>query len=272
MSRHCKIGQVSLLAVVITVIASLYATPVMALEFDFIERFENGWPKKTRISGNIQKGDYDKFIEFVRRQPKAAFIGLAVIEFSSNGGDVAEAMRIAVKLKQFYPSVFVKGSCASSCSLLWLAGASRHAITSGGGRVGLHRPTLSAEELRKTPVAVLDDRFKKFNRTFKDFVLEQGLPSTLYDRLLATGSTEMYWLSEADLDLIGISPPYFAEKVNAICGREFERYRASASEADMRIYNECYYGIARKERIAAVDSILGKTIDHEWENAKKLLQ
>jgi len=246
-----------------------FAFPAAALDYEFIGKHENGWPKKTRISGSIQKGDYERLIAFIRKQPTSAFIGLAFVELDSTGGNVAEAMRIASLIKLLYPSIGVVGQCASSCLLLWLSGASRLATSTN--RVGIHRPTLPQEELTSIPLAKLEDNFKKFNETFKEFVLQQGLPMSLYERLLSTESGDIYWLSAADLKLIGTSPPYFAEKEKAICGKQFKQYVASRSENDMLAYNECYYAIARRERIAAIDSILGKHFDPQWAVAKQKL-
>lgn len=257
-----------------------FGTFASALEFD-VERHPNGLPKKTRISGEIKAGDFDKFVAFIQTTSSVtgmpdAMVSLATIELASSGGNVLEAMKIASKLKMFYPLISVEDTCASSCLLLWLAGAQRFVGLAGNpnktGRIGVHRPTLSADDLQSTPISKLEPIFKQMNSSFKEFVLEQGLPISIYERLIATSSTEIYWLNNDDLRLIGSSPSYFSEKIRASCFKLGEQFfDRGKGDNDKRALVNCMYGLTWTERVLAVDSLLGRSKPTGWDNYKKRL-
>lgn len=234
---------------------------VQALEFETIERYPNGLAKTTRISGEIKVGDYEKFIKFLNLPSPVlgvpdSFMGMALIQLESNGGNVLEAMKIATKLKTIMPLINVEGNCTSSCLLLWMSGSQRFVgLQKNSGRIGIHRPTLPAEELRKLSNHKTELLYKEMNAKFKDFVLEQGLPLSIYEKLIATSSQEIYWLNESELKLIGSSPPYFVEKIFASClNKNDPRYMVNNANDG----GKCIFKLSSKDRILAVDALLYK--------------
>ena len=240
---------------------------VQALEFETIERFPNGLAKITRISGEIQVGDYEKFVRFLNVNSPVigvpdSFLGMARIQLESNGGNVLEAMKIATKLKTLMPLINVEGNCVSSCLLLWMSGSQRFVgLQQNNGRIGIHRPTLPAEELRKLSNQKAESLYKDMNSRFKEFVLEQGLPLSIYEKLIATSSLEVYWLNESELKLIGSSPPYFVEKIFASCLNKNDAKYMSNNSLDMA---KCVSKLSSKDRILAVDALLYKPKSEKW--------
>jgi hypothetical protein len=43
LNKNCKFGHASLLAAVVSAFVFFCVTPALALEFDFVERFESGY-------------------------------------------------------------------------------------------------------------------------------------------------------------------------------------------------------------------------------------
>jgi len=264
-----------LLLTLFTVVTLAWTPLAFPLDFEIIERNQDGLASAVKISGEIQSGDYEKFLAFVRKPSPItgypdSIHSLSRIILSSNGGNVVEAMKIASSLKQFYPLIDVEDTCASSCVLLWLSGAQRHVgLRSKEGRIGIHRPTLPAEDIKKIPVKELEGIFREMNSSFKNFVLEQGLPLSIYERLLATDSSEMYWLTKEDLRLIGSSPAYFMEKMKTTCLPIAGRYYEDKNDANLQALKKCNSDLTLNERLLAVDSLLGKNKPVGWSEYMK---
>lgn len=171
-------------------------------------------------------------------------------------------MKMAEILKTLYPYIDVKGKCASSCVLLWLSGAIR---VTNHGAIGIHRPYFNPEYFRGLSVTEAKKRYSTMSKEYRTFVLRQGLPRSLYEKLNATPSEDMYWLTTQDIKLIGTSPPYFEEKILATCG-EFLGNDIKPKEAAI-----CVQRVPAPERIHGVDQLIGNTKDELWERLKEQL-
>jgi hypothetical protein len=90
------------------------------------------------VTGEIQLGDDAVFRRIADRFPDA------VVFLESPGGTVIPALEIGrlARERGYRTAVLAGGTCASSCALIWLAGAPRY--LEPGGRVGFHAS--SAEE------------------------------------------------------------------------------------------------------------------------------
>ena len=106
---------------------------------DFVSDSTTTVATKLSLTGEIEAGDTERFSgagDFRFGQCcHFASEGLSRFERRRCG----EAMSLAKALGALYPNVYVTNSCASSCLLLYLAGAFR--TVQHGGRVGVHRPT-----------------------------------------------------------------------------------------------------------------------------------
>ena len=98
------------------------------------------------------------------------------------------------------------------------------------------------------------------SKQYKNFILRQGFPESLYEKLNATPSSDVYWLTTKDIELVGASPPYYWEKLLASCG-EFLH--------DDRKFVNCNANISMPERIINIDLILDGKKNELWEQFKK---
>ena len=83
------------------------------------------------IVGTIEAADTETF------QEKTRTLTEAVVLLSSNGGDVVTAIRIGEMIRARRFSTFVTDTCASACTLIWLAGSQRY--MSRHARIGFHQ-------------------------------------------------------------------------------------------------------------------------------------
>jgi hypothetical protein len=238
---------------------------VHSMEFEYTSRFSGqssltGTANQITMSGPIVSGDTKRFLEFIQQNPKDSWFGLKRIRLDSPGGDVLEAMKLANVLTDLYPSIWVSQGkkCASSCLLLWLAGASRGFDSAGS--VGMHRPRFSKEYEKSLSLKEYQKRYQLMSDNFKTFVRRQGLPESLYERLVATSSDNVYWLTEDDWQLVGTWPPYYAEKLLSTCG--------PIPNGSVAEHNKCEAGLTVREKAEAFDRIVGDRKDAWWAAAR----
>jgi hypothetical protein len=243
----------------------------------------NGIPKKTKITGDIQVGDYEKFIAFIKKPspttgfPDAMF-SLSRIELSGTSGSFTEAIKIASLLKKFNPLVDVEETCSGPCFLLWLSGAQRHvglkSLEVGGapsGRIGVNGAVLTSTESQQVKADHLDEVVKNLGLSYRTFTLEQGLPASVLDRLSALAVADTLWLKAQDLQLIGSSPPHFAEKVRATCYGMESQVKESETDTGLKVLARCVNGLNLNEQIVAVDAVLGPEKPSGWDFYKRRL-
>lgn len=174
------------------------------------------------LSGEIKSGDYKKLeVMYLRpiRGPQdlpVAFWMTAPIHLDSKGGNVDEALKMAELINKLSRTVVVNEICASSCSLLFMAGASRHVGETG--RIGLHRIYFNPEYYQNISISKAKHLYEKNEELFKQRMLKYGLPQSLFERMMRTSSDSIYWLSKSDIDSVGMWPPYMEERLIAKCG------------------------------------------------------
>ena len=107
-----------------------FSAAVFASEIN-TTRLSDGTPV-ILITGDIEIGDGDKFELIARDYPSA------IVAMDSNGGRLAPALDIGRSIRfKGYSTVVISGSiCASSCALMWLAGAPR--FKSESAKIGFH--------------------------------------------------------------------------------------------------------------------------------------
>jgi ATP-dependent protease ClpP protease subunit len=262
-------GRFTFKAIAFFITAMLVYTSALALQYNYVEFYDNDLPKKLKINGRIVSGDYEKLKSFLISNPGESYFGTGLIELDSPGGDVLEAIKISNLLKSISPKIWVNGTCASSCLLLWLSG-STHKV-GPTGRVGIHRPTFPESFYREKATKNVEIEYEKMVRIFRDFVINQGLPNSIYEKLISTSSDDIYWLSKSDLNLIGTMPAYLEEKQQAICGDLITR--ASNNSSDRAAFEKarsCIFSIDRDIRISGFDIFFGKN-NEQWNKARRIL-
>lgn len=172
-----------------------------------------------KISGPIEPGDYQKLLRSLRVRENMAALMVGV-SLNSPGGNVSEAFKIADLIEKLYTTTNVAdgNSCASSCIVLYAAGASR--LIGRNGRLGVHRVTLDSPDLSvsrtTTPV-------KAATRNVESYLRDRGIPRKILDKMNETSSSDIYWITMRWLieeDLYGAISyqPRFIDIASKTCG------------------------------------------------------
>lgn len=151
--------------------------------------------RSLRLDGVIGMGDGERLKALLSSE---ATRGLKRVELSSPGGRVREAERMAAALKEHGHEARAVGTCASACTLVFLAGKPRQLAPDG--QLGFHRASTGTynpvfEELANQQLA----------KTYR----ELGLPQTMIDKTLRTPSRSMWFVPREELlahELIAPSP------------------------------------------------------------------
>lgn len=124
-------------------------------------------PRNLRMTGMIEDGDADRLrallSELRRSTARAPTKPLAVIEMSSIGGDIIEAMKLGYLFQEFGVATLVRAgqSCLSACALAFLGGAERQSVSETtaartlevGGELGFHNFYLNPHHERSYDAA-----------------------------------------------------------------------------------------------------------------------
>lgn len=205
------------------VIALTFASMSLAyaMEIEFVHNADYS-QNHIVLKGEIRSGDYKKLESMYLsplRGPQdfgAAMLMTAPIHLDSKGGNVDEALKIADLINRLSRAVIVSGTCASACSLLYMAGATRY--VADNGRVGLHRIYFNPVYYQNLPMVKARHLYEKNEQVFKEQMLKYGLPQHLFEKMMRTPSDSVYWLNHEDVENIGMWPPYMEERLIAQCG------------------------------------------------------
>jgi hypothetical protein len=170
------------------------------------------------ISGEIMPGDYERLL-FKIAGDEGRFFALNKIILASDGGDVAEAVKIGGLVKSLFTQVIVgplTGRCVSACFFIYAAAAQREA--DGERLVGINRPFIAdSGEAAAVPgrdAALAESRALAQVRAF---LYENAVPNYLVDEMFRRASDDAYWLSEDDEKNLGIRSPAFNRYLRDKC-------------------------------------------------------
>ena len=194
-----------------------------------------------RMNGEIVAGDASRLTAVLAK--KAPHIGVySTLILNSPGGDVEEAFRIAdvtrgavletstVDMSQAAQLVSKRKSpsqymyrCASSCFLIWAAGARRQHVSSDNAPpigLGLHRPYFAKQTYASSDVNNLARRQQELTSRVKEYLVREAIPQSLIEEMMRRSSREILWLdsSSAGPDHISEYAPWFEELLIARCG------------------------------------------------------
>ncbi len=189
------------------------------------------------IRGEIELGDSNKFLQILRRNHP--FVNSVFL--ISQGGSVEESIKIGRLIRRyllatFAPVQFVFGqpsegkfpinnlppfatctgggcNCASSCFLIWSAGAARH-----GNTIGVHRPTNHSSTFSSLPPDQSAKIYRQQLAEIKLYLGEMEVPQKYIDMMTSTASNDIYWLSQDEGDAMNDMPPSISESMSASCG------------------------------------------------------
>lgn len=149
--------------------------------------------RSLQMSGVIGMGDGERLRTLLASD---AARELKRVELASPGGRVREAERMATALKAHKHEARAVGTCASACTLVFLAGNPRH--LSPQGQLGFHRASTGTynpvfEELANQELA----------KTYRSL----GLPETMIDKTLRTPSRSMWFVPREELQAYSLIAP-----------------------------------------------------------------
>jgi hypothetical protein len=168
------------------------------------------------MKGEILSGDYERLLRFAVKNN----IDMTTTQFilQSPGGDVSEALKIGRFFKSVYATVAVGptfGKCASACFILFVSSVERHA---SDGLVGIHRPYVDPQRLRSLSPGESESLETNALREAEKYLHDLRVPNNLVDEMFQNASTEIHWLTNVELNQLGMRPPWYEEYLIARCG------------------------------------------------------
>jgi hypothetical protein len=149
--------------------------------------------RSLKLDGVIGMGDGERLKALLASE---AARGLKRVDLSSPGGRVREAERMAAALKEHKHEARAVGTCASACTLVFLAGNPRQLAPDG--QLGFHRASTGTynpvfEELANQQLA----------KTYRDL----GLPQPMIDKTLKTSSNSIWFVPREELQSYALIAP-----------------------------------------------------------------
>ncbi|MDP8983612.1 MAG: hypothetical protein M3N97_00965 [Pseudomonadota bacterium] len=229
------------------------ATPGADFRYIDHEPFTNhkyaGSAETLVLSGEIIPGDYDRLLNKILDDENRFMLQNTVI-LASNGGDVAEAIKIARLLKAMYTEVQVgplTGRCVSACFLIYAAASERK--TDDERLIGIHRPYVVDSQLSLLSPADADNLENKVLKQARAYLQESNVPTYLIEEMFRRASNDVYWLSERDIENIGHRTPAFDQYLVAKCAWddtiEREAYSGKRPFDDLKEMWTCRDQVAR---------------------------
>lgn len=170
--------------------ALLLATPSLAAQIDVLT-LQNPPRRWLRISQAILPGDELTFRNLIASAPGATVI------LSGPGGSVAAALAIGreIQERRLPTLVMPDTSCASACSLIWLAGQRRQ--LGRGARIGFHALSVRSGGVRT--------QTHEFDPVLRRYLNELGLAADMTATIVNTSATGMRWMDSIELRANGVT-------------------------------------------------------------------
>jgi hypothetical protein len=169
------------------------------------------------VSGEIVPGDYERLLAKIR-DDQNRFLSQNKIILASDGGDVAEALKIARLVRSLFTGIVVgplTGRCASACFFIFVAAGQREA--DGEKLLGINRPFVVAPgpaAAPPTPEAAAEGRDLI---EVREFLRDNAVPAYLVDEMFRRASDDAYWLSADDQKNLGYRSQWFNQYLRAKC-------------------------------------------------------
>lgn len=207
---------------ILYVVASAFQHPASALEITYsnVNPFSGDLAKAETLvlRGEIVPGDYEYLLEIVHRDQDRFARSLGFV-LASQGGDIEEALKIARFVKGTYSAVVVAkhtGPCVSACFFIYVSATSRLASP---GTLGIHRPYIHPRRLASATARNAEKLQRASLQQARSYLEGQDVPTNLIDKMFQRASTEVYWLSQDEIEeQIGRRPPWYEQFLIARCG------------------------------------------------------
>jgi hypothetical protein len=224
-----------------------------AAEFTFIPRTAAGpGPAMIRMEGTIRDGDAKKLSNWITKHP-AEYLITSLIQLSSDGGSVLEAIKVADLVeKSGWTALVDKGdTCASSCFLIFAAAQSRISI----GQVIIHRPYF--DKVAKDSREHLDQIEKQgaVAIALRNFLMAKGVSGRIIDTMMSLPSSQGHIFTSDDYRDLGYLAPVAEEQAIRRCGFDNTNFLAIYSKSPQA--PSCLEAIFIPLRNSLIESWLG---------------
>ena len=186
------------------------------------------------FSGEIMPGDSDRLLSRIQ-DDENRFLTQNKIILASDGGDVAEALKIARLVKSLFTAVIVgplTGRCVSACFFIFAAAAERE--VDGERLLGINRPFFADSEAAAPAEALTQ---------LRAFLQENAVPNYLLEEMFRHASDDAYWLSADDEKNLGFRSSWFKQFLAAKClwddKIERDTYAGKRSIDDLKQMQKC---------------------------------
>jgi ATP-dependent protease ClpP protease subunit len=218
--------------IVIFHVALLLSMPCRSAEFFYLDHDSvtdeyTGPVGPLVLSGEITAGDYDALLTKILGDENR-FLAQNKITLASDGGDVAEALKIAQLVKSLHSRLSVgalTGRCVSACFYIYAAAAERE--VDGEKLLGINRPFIAGTETAPAAASAADSRALT---QVHAFLLDNAVPNYLVDEMFRHASDDAYWLSADDQKNLGSR------------SQSFKHFLAAKCAWDERLEHEVYAG------------------------------
>ncbi len=186
------------------------------------------------LDGDIARGDAQKLLDLIRRDLYSLSVAYGLL-VDSQGGDVAEAIKIAEVVERYWLPVEVAsdGECSSACFFIYVAAPHRNAY----GAVRIHAPFYDLEGIDATQYAKYAEASRIVHEATRSFLLARSVPSELIEKMLSLASTSAYTLTLEDRDRIGFESAFAKEIGVQKCGGNLSDRLMTQEE--IRRYKSC---------------------------------
>lgn len=140
------------------------------------------------LEGTIGLGSADKLQKILDASPDATTLVL-----SSDGGREAEALELALRVRNRHLNTTVQEECLSACTFVFLAGAKR--VVEEDADLGFHQPT--ADNLNADEKKIM---FQQMVESYRSL----GLREWFIDRIVATPPESMWYPTIDELKQAGV--------------------------------------------------------------------
>jgi hypothetical protein len=151
-----------------------------------VEASEDG--RHILFQGTIGQGSVNAVQKIIDTVPTATTLIL-----DSDGGRLAEAEELALRVRQQHLDTYVEEVCLSACTYVFLAG--EHRELSDTAELGFHQPSSTG---------ITTDGRKQMAQQMTEYYRSAGVREWFIDQVLATAPEDMWYPTRRELEQAGV--------------------------------------------------------------------
>lgn len=184
---------------------------VFGAEISFVNINPKNNSGNYRITGTIQQGDFDKFINIAKSKNNRP----GSIWISSSGGNVNESIKFGNFANEMLMSCIASEQCNSSCFLIVVGCAERIAAVD----IGIHRPFFNNQSFGNLPYTQAQKQYNKLLSTVNAYLEKMAVPKDIIDIMTSVPSDSVNIITSHDFKTkLGERHPAYYEWLKAKCG------------------------------------------------------